>query len=268
MHVTLPADTPHYRELYRRALALCDATDEIESGFRGWRLSRMRLADYGYPISLYANAHLVLATFGMRQYERADGNGNVLVGARPGDVVIDAGGCWGDTALFFADRVGPNGRVLTFEFDPGNLRILKQNLALNPELAGRVRLIERPLWDVADRQLAIEGQGPATRLSFETTAESKSTVLTTTIDRALQEAPGRSVGLIKMDIEGAELPALRGAIDTLRRDRPRLAISVYHSLDDYVRIPRWLAELGLGYRFYLGHQTIFDAETILFAAAD
>ena len=70
-----------------------------------------------------------------------------------------------------------------------------------------------------------------------------------------------------MDIEGAEQPALRGAIQTLKRDRPRLAISLYHSMDDMVQIPRWIADLDRGYRFYLGHETIFDAETVLFAVA-
>jgi hypothetical protein len=68
-----------------------------------------------------------------------------------------------------------------------------------------------------------------------------------------------------MDIEGAELGALRGAERTLREFRPRLAISVYHREDDLVEIPRYLDGLGLGYEFFLDHFTIYGEETVLFA---
>ena len=68
-----------------------------------------------------------------------------------------------------------------------------------------------------------------------------------------------------MDIEGAELKALHGAESTLRKFRPKLAISVYHQLVDIVEIPRYLARLGLEYKFYLGHYTIHLEETVLYA---
>ncbi len=267
MHVTLPADTPRYRELYRRAQSLEDRTDSLETGSRGWRLYRMNLQSYGYPITLYGNASLALATFGMTQYEYGNAEAQTIVGARPGDLVIDAGGCWGDTALFFANRVGPEGSVLTFEFDPRNLQVLEQNLALNPEFATRVTVIQQPLWEEAELPLSTISDGPASRTSPSSGDCSASTMLTSTIDQAVQARRLGPVGLIKMDIEGAEQPVLRGAIQTLKRDRPRLAISLYHSMDDMVQIPRWIADLDLGYRFYLGHETIFDAETVLFAVA-
>jgi hypothetical protein len=68
-----------------------------------------------------------------------------------------------------------------------------------------------------------------------------------------------------MDIEGAELPALRGAEATLRAFRPKLAIALYHRLDDFIDIPAYLDGLGLGYAFFLGHFTIHSEETVLFA---
>ncbi len=70
---------------------------------------------------------------------------------------------------------------------------------------------------------------------------------------------------LKMDIEGAELEALRGAEQTLRRYRPKLAISVYHSpLKDFLHIPKFISELGLEYEFFLGHHTPYWYETILY----
>ena len=70
-----------------------------------------------------------------------------------------------------------------------------------------------------------------------------------------------------MDIEGAELNALKGAEETIRRFKPKLAITVYHSLNDFWEIPEWLESLGLGYKFYLRHFTIHAEETVLFASA-
>jgi hypothetical protein len=70
-----------------------------------------------------------------------------------------------------------------------------------------------------------------------------------------------------MDIEGAELEALKGAKKTLLLFKPKLAISVYHNLHDLWTIPQWIESLDLGYQFYLRHFTIHSEETVLFAKA-
>jgi hypothetical protein len=76
------------------------------------------------------------------------------------------------------------------------------------------------------------------------------------------------VDFLKLDIEGSELSALKGAQRTLERFRPSLAISLYHSLDDFVSIPAFLNGLNLGYEWYLDHFTIHREETILFGQCD
>lgn len=73
------------------------------------------------------------------------------------------------------------------------------------------------------------------------------------------------VGCIKMDIEGMEPEALRGAERTIRRERPALAISVYHRPEHLYGIPRWIRELDLGYRLLLRHHTRVLAETVCYA---
>lgn len=73
------------------------------------------------------------------------------------------------------------------------------------------------------------------------------------------------VDFIKMDIEGAEQQALRGAEESIRRFKPDMAITVYHSLEDFWQIPQYLDSLNLGYVFYLRHFTIHAEETVLFA---
>ena len=68
-----------------------------------------------------------------------------------------------------------------------------------------------------------------------------------------------------MDIEGAELLALEGAIETIKKFKPKLAIATYHSLSDFVKIPNWILGLDLGYEIFIDHFTIHSEETVCFA---
>ena len=54
-----------------------------------------------------------------------------------------------------------------------------------------------------------------------------------------------------MDIEGAEQGALEGCMDHLRRDRPKLALSVYHNFEDLWKLAYMVEQEVPGYRFYL-----------------
>ena len=68
-----------------------------------------------------------------------------------------------------------------------------------------------------------------------------------------------------MDIEGSEQSAIKGGINTIMKYKPKLAISIYHSMDDFVNIAQYLKSLNLGYDFYLKHGTIHCEETVLLA---
>ena len=194
-------------------------------------------------------------TFLLEQY-RCDRAG---VRVKEGDIVVDAGGCWGDTALYFAQRAA---RVYCYECVPANILILKKNLKLNPKLAQKISLVPKALDREPGKTLTFSDNGPSSQSAAEGVA-----VTTDTIDNLVSSNALKQVDFIKMDIEGAEMDALVGAERTIRSHRPRLAISVYHSLEDFVRIPKWIASLGLGYKFYLDHFTIHAEETILFAKA-
>jgi FkbM family methyltransferase len=226
-------------------------------------LDEYDLSPIGSTIQLEAHLLNVLNTFVLQQYQLV--RPNISVAAKSGDVVIDAGACWGDTTLYFAERVGPTGQVLSYEFAPENLEVLRRNLQRNPGLARRVRLLTRALSDTPERQVSFSGAGPGTRMSAR--EDSESSTITDTIDARVESDRLSKVDFIKMDIEGGELGALRGAEQTLRHWRPTLAISIYHSLDDLWQIATYIADLRLGYQFYVAHFTIHAEETVLFALA-
>ena len=86
----------------------------------------------------------------------------------------------------------------------------------------------------------------------------------TTMDKFCEE---RNVlpDFIKMDIEGAELAALKGGIKTITKCRPQLAISIYHSSEDFINIPLYLKDNLKNYTFKLGHYSPKLSETVLYA---
>lgn len=259
-HVKLPPNTPEYWALRERI----DQTHVKERDTRraGRRqLSRFEFPGKDGPISLHYSARGVALTFFDQHYAF---RGEETIQASPGDVVIDGGGCWGDTALHFADQVGENGRVFCFEFDADNLSLLRTNLGLNPALEKRVSIVERALWEHSDETMHYQPDGSGTTIGGETGGASTSTL---SIDDLAERQNIARVDFIKMDIEGAELEALRGAEKTLRQDRPKLAISLYHKKADFFTIPLFLKRLNVGYRFYLKHFTIHQEETVLFAVA-
>lgn len=88
-------------------------------------------------------------------------------------------------------------------------------------------------------------------------------IMATSIDNVLD---GKKATFIKMDIEGSELMALRGAKNTITKWLPKLAISVYHKNEDMLEIPQYINDIALNkYDFYLRHHhSLCQNETVLY----
>lgn len=244
-----------------------DSVNGLVSGhefrdFMPFRLNWYDLRPRGIDLKLLTTPTGIASLFFQRQYEY--GNLNNHVRANPGDVVIDGGGCWGDTALYFSNQVGPRGNVLSFEMVPANLEIFKENLRANPKHAENIEVIEQPLWSKSGIPVHFESHGPGSAVKVSP-GEENVRPTTTTIDSALSARGLRRVDFIKMDIEGSELEALKGARNTLITFKPKLAISIYHKPQDFDEITRYIESLNLGYRFFLGHHAVHLCETVLYA---
>ena len=147
--VKLPLNTPSYWNAIAKVKSLRRGDDTIDPHFRHFVLHRFDLRSIGYNVELYSVAGLVVAGFITEQYAYKV-NDKYILQAEKGDVVLDLGACWGDTSLYFADKVGETGKVFSFEFIPGNLKIYNINMQLNPHLKNRIELVEHPISDESD----------------------------------------------------------------------------------------------------------------------
>ncbi len=85
------------------------------------------------------------------------------------------------------------------------------------------------------------------------------------IDEFVAEYMIQKVDYIKLDVEGAELAVLQGAVNTLQRDRPQLAICIYHKKEHLFQIPLFLASVLANYRYHIGHYSPTFWDTVWYA---
>jgi FkbM family methyltransferase len=162
--------------------------------------------------------------------------------------IVDAGAATG----FFSISAGllfPGARIFAFEPSPRQRIVLKRNLAKS-DLADRVQIEGIGLWNKADR-LSFRTHGAMS--SFESVSELRGkmpfqeSVEVKALDRWAEENKLPSLDLVKMDIEGAEIEALEGAVNTLQRFRPELLVQAYHLREGgrtYERCEQILSALG------------------------
>ena len=144
---------------------------------------------------------------------------------RPGDVFVDGGANVGLFSLLAASAVGPGGRVLACEPVPGTMRLLEANAAENdlPALElHEVALSDRP---GRERLVVFEDGSGLASFAPETSGGTPVEVTVTTLDE-LTSRFGNRVALVKLDIEGAEVKAVRGARDLIARSDPIFLIEV------------------------------------------
>jgi FkbM family methyltransferase len=174
-------------------------------------------------------------------YGYTDGAFDVSVKA--GDVVIDAGAWIGDFSAYAASK-----GALCYAFEPtaDTFQWLRRTAALN---SNRIVPVQKGLSDhEGSAMISILDVNSGGNSIVAERSEQCESILLTTIDRFVQENNLPRVDFIKADIEGAERDMLRGAVDTMRRFAPKLAICTYHLPDDKPVLERIILEANPKYR--------------------
>ena len=219
------------------------------------------------PVSLDVWNGNVTYTILKKQYFLS--RGDIVIEPRAGDIVIDAGALFGDTAVHFAKIAGAGGHVYAFDPLPNHMTVCEFNVAQN-NLQNRITLVQSAVGasttGTAQVQVRSDGGNLTASPGFSMRGFEADFPITS-IDDFVREKNVPRVDFIKMDIEGFELAALIGAEKTIDRFRPRLAISLYHRPEDFFEIPLWLGKRFPWYNLHLDHYTIHQEETVLFASA-
>ncbi len=139
---------------------------------------------------------------------------NLIAMIQKGDTVIDAGANIGVFTVIASTLVGPEGKVISIEPDPENVKTLIKNVELN--VLKNVEIIERALYKESGRKIKFVQNGVMSRIVTDKNANPDYIeVETVTLDDIVnQRAIWRSI--LKMDIEGAEKFALLSAESTIK----------------------------------------------------
>ena len=146
-------------------------------------------------------------------------------------------------------------KIYAFEPDQESYERCMKRKKQHPEI--KIELLEYGLWS-SNTVIGFEqlGQG-----NSKINDQSCDAIKCVTLDSCVKE----KVTFIKMDIEGAELEALRGCQNIIRQHKPKLAVSVYHKPEDIIEIPQYIKQLVPEYRLYIRHYSNADSETVLYA---
>lgn len=144
--------------------------------------------------------------------------------------------------------------VICFEPSTLCLPVLKRNIekVIKPLMDRQrtISIIEKGLWSKQDTLIFYDHPifSGCNRFDFHPDPgfiETK--VETLTLDSVIEEINPKSIDFLKMDIEGAELEALKGSVNTIKKYKPKMAISTYHNPNDEKEIVDFIESLALSY---------------------
>lgn len=241
----------------RRDLCVVISTTKYKDDIRQF------LEDGGYPNELIFDGSPSNALGEAEQYFGPD-----FMKFCDDEVFVDAG-CFDFTdALALARHCKRVKRVYAFEPDPYNYPKCLDTF----ERTNRGRILDAKIFPYGTwserttlRFNAIGSDGSAVYMAdhitfIPETGTFNSSISVMPIDEAVD--PGDRVTTIKMDVEGSELESLKGAKQTIMRDRPKLAICIYHKPEDLWEIPLYIKSLVPEYHLYIRHH---NGDAVLYA---
>lgn len=177
---------------------------------------------------------------------------------QPGECFLDGGALDGNTTVQFIEWCGGQYEsIYAFEPNPLQIELCRDNLRQIGDPS--IRFFDQALWD-QDETLSFEAY-PQSKWGAHISGSGQYSVPAVAADPLLRD---QKITFIKLDVEGAELQALKGAEQIILKNRPRMAVSIYHNPEDFINIPLYLLSLVSDYRFAIRHYHSDQIETLLY----
>lgn len=208
-------------------------------------------------VSLKTNEALYLIVNDLNYYQH-------FYKVKPRDVVIDAGANCGHLTVLFSKLVGEKGKVFAFEPDKFNIEKIWKNIQLNQDLHPNIKIEDVLLWDKNELIDFYEAGTVGSSAVWKPDTEHCVKKQAVTIDGWVKNNTIDKLDFIKMDIEGAEIEALNGCIETIKTLHPNFAIASYHVVNNeqtFIKVEQFFAAMNYPYKTI----KFTDEEIITFA---
>lgn len=183
-----------------------------------------------------------------------------IITFKQNETMVELGSNDGKTLLEFLEKINRKyNKIYCFEPDKFCIEKLK-TLVANEK--GNIKIVEAGGWDKPGRlSFCNDAEFGASHIKTQYDEIADDSILVDTVDNCVSVP----VTYMKMDIEGAELKALYGSKNTIIKNKPQLAICIYHNQDDLLNIVDYLKTIVPEYKLYLRHHNWGAAETVLYA---
>jgi FkbM family methyltransferase len=174
------------------------------------------------------------------------------------ETFIDCGAFDGDTLKLFSNKTSTWDNYFAFEPSIKPYDALCKYIADNK--LENVQTYKTGVWNKKTTLSFVEGNDISRIVEGEYDGGIK--IKVDALDNICEIVP---VTYIKMDLEGSELDALEGAKNTILKNKPKLAISIYHKRSHLVDIYKFVSGLNLEYKFYFRIHTKVGSDAVLYA---
>ena len=171
-------------------------------------------------------------------------------------VFVDGGGFDGETTIDFINHCPDKQYKKVYYFEPDSLNMEHSKNNLNSY--NNIEYIQKGLYSHKDTLFFDDASEQGSAISDKGTSK----IEVTSLDAEIHEP----ISFIKLDIESAELPALKGAHRHISEDTPVIAVCIYHTPEEFYTIPLYLhKKYGDKYDFHLRHYSYGVIDTVLYA---
>jgi FkbM family methyltransferase len=177
---------------------------------------------------------------------------------------VDVGAYNGDTLLDFIKKSNEKfASIFAFELDKQNFEDMESAVnKMDYKIKKKIKLYNSGLLD-EEKYVSYTSGGSGSESTciniIGTTTNKGKTV------RLSDVLKNDKITYIKMDVEGSELKALYGAEEIIKKQKPKLAICVYHKPEHLWEIPLYLKRIVPEYKIYIRHHNPLEYETVCYA---